>query len=145
MSEELSIEEVMAKTKANAPVAEVKQDEIAILFETTKSFDINGEQITIRPFSFGELPVVISLLKGVGSQFAYYQAKGTLNTVEGMMDVIAAGGENLIQALALNTGKPREFFNSISPEDGVRIMQDFLMMNLSFFTQRVLPVIKGLK
>ena len=141
---ELSIEEVMAQAKQNAP-AEVKQDELAVLFENTQTFTVSGEQVTIRPFSFGELPVVISLLKGVGSQFAYYQQKGTLNTVEGMMDVIAAGGENLIQALALNTGKPREFFNKISPEDGVRIMQDFLMMNISFFTQRVLPVIKGLK
>jgi hypothetical protein len=140
----LTAEEVMAQAKQNTP-QEVKQDEMPVLFENTMSFDINGEVVTIRPFSFGELPIVISLLKGVGSQFAYYQQKGTLNTVEGMMDVIAAGGENLIQALALNTGKPREFFNKISPEDGVRIMQDFLMMNISFFTQRVLPVIKGLK
>jgi hypothetical protein len=140
---ELTEAEVLAQASTVKP--EVKQDELAILFESTKSFDVNGEQITIRPFSFGELPIVISLLKGVGSQFAYYQSKGTLNTVEGMMDVIAAGGENLIQALALNTGKDRQFFNKISPEDGVRIMQDFLMMNIGFFTQRVLPVIKGMK
>ena len=141
----LSEQEVLAQAKANQPIETPKVDEVEVLFESTKSYTIIGEQITIRPFSFGELPIVISLLKGVGSQFAYYQQKGTLNTVEGMMDIIAAGGENLIQALALNTGKDRQFFNKISPEDGVKVMQDFLMMNIGFFMQRVLPAIKGMK
>lgn len=119
------------------------ENEMEVLFESTKSYHVGTEEITIRPFGFGELPVVISLLKGVGSQFAYYQSKGTLQSVESMMDIISAGGENLIQALALNTGKDRQFFNKLSPEIGMQIMQDFLMMNIGFFMKRVLPVIKG--
>jgi hypothetical protein len=136
--------EVLAQA-ISKPVESTPDNEMEILFETTKSYQVGTEQITIRPFGFGELPVVISLLKGVGSQFAYYQSKGTLQSVESMMDIISAGGENLIQALALNTGKPRDFFNKLSPEVGMQVMQDFLMMNIGFFTQRVLPVIKGMK
>ena len=141
----LTEQEVLAQANANKPQETPKVDELEVLFESTKQYTINGEILTIRPFSFGELPIVISLLKGVGSHFAYHQQKGTVTSVEGIMDIISAGGENLIQALALNTSKPREFFNKISPEDGVRIMQDFLMMNIGFFTNRVLPVIKGMK
>lgn len=145
MSEQLSEAEVLARATSNTESAPVIENEVEVLFESTKSYQIGNDTVTIRPFSFGELPIVISLLKGVGSQFAYYQSKGTLNTVEGMMDVIASGGENLIQALALNTGKERAYFDKISPEDGVKIMQDFLMMNIGFFTKRVLPAIKGIR
>lgn len=141
----LSEEEMLKKTATVKEETVPVENEMEVLFETTKSYTIGTDTVTIRPFSFGELPVVISLLKGVGSQFAYYQSKGTLNSVEAMMDVISAGGENLIQALALNTGKDRAFFNKISPEDGVKIMQDFLVMNIGFFTKRVLPAIKGMK
>jgi len=143
MSQELSEAEVLAQAMTKA-TPEQKVDEIEILFESTKTYNIGSETLTIRPFSFGELPQVISLLKGVGSHFAHYQALGTLNTVEAMMDVIAAGGENLIQTMSLNTRKPRAFFDTIAPDVGVMIMQDFLMMNIGFFTKRVLPVIKGI-
>ena len=140
----LSEAEVLAQAAASKPVEEKKVNELEVLFETRKTFSVNGEDITIRPFSFGELPIVIGLLKGVGSYFALHQQRGTLNTVEGMMDVISAGGENLIQALALNVGKKRDWFNTVSPEDGVKLMEEFLVMNLSFFTNRVLPAIKVL-
>lgn len=138
----LSEAEVLAQAVHTA-TQENKQDEMEVLFESTKSYTVGTDTITIRPFGFGELPIVISLLKGVGSQFAYYQAQGKLQTAEGIMDIIAAGGENLIQALALNTGKPRDYFNKLSPEIGMQVMQDFLMMNIGFFMSRVLPVIKG--
>lgn len=136
--------EMLARASTIKPEAP-KTNELEVLFETTRSYEVNGETVTIRPFSFGELPKVIALLKGVGSQFAYHQSKGTLNSVEGIMEIVGAGGENLIQTLAINTGKPREFFDKISPELGVAIMQDFLIMNIGFFTNRVLPVIKGMK
>lgn len=139
----LSEEEVLAQ--ANAPKPEAKKvDELEVLFESRETFNINGEDISIRPFAFGELPIVISLLKGVGSYFAMHQAAGTLNTVDGMFDVIAAGGENLIQALALNVKKPRSWFDTVAPDDGVRLMEAFLLMNIGFFTNRVLPAIKTL-
>lgn len=139
----LSEEEVMAQAKAPKPEAK-KVDELEVLFETRETFNINGEEISIRPFGFGELPIVIGLLKGVGSYFALHRANGTLNTVEGMFDVIAAGGENLIQALALNVRKPRNWFDTVSPDDGVRLMEAFLLMNIGFFTTKVLPAIKTL-
>lgn len=145
MTTGLSEAEVLAQFSAVKADEAPKVDEVEVLFESTKSFTVGKDTVTIRPFGFGELPQVISLLKGVGSHFAHYQAAGTLNTVESMMDIIAAGGENLIQALALNTGKPRSYFNTVAPDVGVQIMQDFLQMNIGFFTSRVLPVIKGIQ
>ena len=136
--------EVMSKVssiKQDAP----KENELDILFDSRKTFVINGEEISIRPFAFGELPIVIGLLKGLGSYFAMHQANGTLNSIDGMFDIISAGGENLIQALALNVKKPRNWFDTVSPDEGVALMEAFLVMNLSFFTNRVLPAIKTLK
>ena len=139
---ELTEAEVLAQA-SNRKEEVSKVDEIEVLFNHTKSFTINGEDITIRHFSFGQLPTVISLLKGVGGTFAHYKQTGTLNSVEAMMDIISVGGENLIQALVLSTGKKREFFDQISPEDGVKVMLEFLQMNIGFFTKRVVPVLQG--
>lgn len=141
----LDEQEVFAQALSNKPVEATKVDEMEVLFESKKTFTVGTESVTIRPFSFGELPIVISLLKGVGSIFAHHQKQGTVQSVEGIMDIIGNGGENLIQALALNTGKERKFFDTMSPEDGVTIMQEFLMMNIGFFMKRVLPAIKGMK
>ena len=60
-----------------------------------------------------------------------------------MMDIVSSGGENLIQALVLNTGKPRAFFDNVSPDEGVKLMLEFLQMNIGFFTNRVVPVLQG--
>ena len=142
----LSEEELMGQIKsATQAASNFKIDETEVLFETRKEFTIKGEKISVRPFSFGELPIVLKLLKNVGSYFAVHQKNGTLKSIDGMMEIMAVGGENLMQALALNIGKPREWLNDISPEDGVQMTEEFLFMNLNFFTKRVLPAIKALQ
>lgn len=139
---ELSEAEVLAQASTR-PAEEKKVDETEVLFSHTKTFNVNGQDVTIRHFSFGQLPTVIKLLKGVGGTFAYYKSQGTINSIEAMMDIISVGGENLIEALCLNTGKSRAFFDEISPEDGVTLMLEFLQMNIGFFTKRVVPVLQG--
>ena len=141
--EQLSESEILARSISSTPQEAPKTDEIEVLFSNTKTFQINGESVTIKHFSFGQLPAVISLLKGVGGVFAHYKNAGTLNSVEAMMDIVSSGGENLIQALVLNTGKPRAFFDEVPPDEGVKLMLEFLQMNIGFFTNRVVPVLQG--
>lgn len=137
----LSEEQVMAAAASVKPEQTAK-DELEILFQGPVEFTVSGELVKIRPFTFGELPKVIALLRGVGGTFAYWNASGKLNTVEGMMDIVATGGENLIQTLALNVGKPREWFDSIPADEGIALLLEFLKLNLSFFTKRVVPLLQ---
>jgi hypothetical protein len=140
---ELSEAEIMAQ--ASKVIPEKKQDELEILFEGPKTFQVGDETITIRPFKFGELPKVIALLRSVGGTFAHHKSQNTLNTVEGMMDIIAVGGENLIASLAMNTGKPREYFDTLDMDVGTQIMIDFVGINIGFFTKRVLPMLQKME
>lgn len=139
---ELNEDQLMESLKNSKPAEEKKVDELDVMFEEPKSFQVGDQTITIRPFKFGELPKVIALLRGVGGTFAHHQRAGSLNTVEAMMDIIAVGGEQLILTLALNTGKPREFFDSLDMDVGTQILIDFLGMNIGFFTNRVLPMLQ---
>lgn len=139
---ELNEDQLMESLKNSKPAEEKKVDELDVMFEEPKSFQVGDETITIRPFKFGELPKVIALLRGVGGTFAHHQRAGSLNTVEAMMDIIAVGGEQLILTLALNTGKPREYFDSLDMDVGTQILIDFLGMNIGFFTNKVLPMLQ---
>ncbi len=139
---ELNEDQLMESLKNSKPAEEKKVDELDVMFEQPKTFQVGDNTVTIRPFKFGELPKVIALLRGVGGTFAHHQRAGSLNTVEAMMDIIAVGGEQLILTLALNTGKPREFFDSLDMDVGTQILIDFLGMNIGFFTNRVLPMLQ---
>lgn len=136
----LSEEQVMQSAKTVK--TELKTDEMDYLFDEPIVKFINGEKITVRLFTFGELPRVISLLKGVGTSFSYYNSQGKLNSIDALMEIISIGGENLIETLAMNIGKDRQWFNTISQDEGIELMFDFLKLNLSFFTTRVLPIIQ---
>lgn len=139
---ELNEDQLMESLKNSKPAEEKKVDELDVMFEEPKTFQVGDDTVTIRPFKFGELPKVIALLRGVGGTFAHHQRAGSLNTVEAMMDIIAVGGEQLILTLALNTGKPREYFDSLDMDVGTQILIDFLGMNIGFFTNRVLPMLQ---
>lgn len=140
----LSESEVMAAAASVKEEPKV-QDELEILFKEPKVYRIGDEEIKIRTFTFGELPRVIALLRGVGGTFAHYQAQGKLNSVEAIMDIVATGGENLIATLAINVGKPREWFDTLPADTGVELLFDFLKMNIGFFTKRVVPILQGMK
>lgn len=137
----LSEEEVM-KAASSVKQDPAKADELEILFQGPIEFSVCGETLKIRPFSFGELPKVIALLRGVGGTFAHWHAAGKLNTLEALMDIVATGGENLIHTLALNVGKPREWFDTVPADEGINVLLEFLKLNLSFFTKRVVPLLQ---
>lgn len=140
----LSESEVMAAA-ASVKAEPVVQDELEILFKEPKVYRIGDEEVQIRTFTFGELPRVIALLRGVGGTFAHYQAQGKLNSTEAIMDIVATGGENLIATLAINVGRPREWFDTLPADTGIQILFDFLKMNIGFFTRRVVPILQGMK
>jgi hypothetical protein len=138
MSEQLTEEQLMSQIATSAPV-EKKVDEMGVLFQEPKTFTLNGEQVTVKPFKFGHLPQVLKLLRSVGGLFAHYQSQGKLNSMEAIIHIVGEAGDDLINALALNTGKPREFWDEIDSDEGLEVMIHFLIVNIGFFTKRVMP------
>lgn len=142
MSTILSEEDVM-KAAASVKAEPKKMDEIDVLFPANKVFVVNGESIHIREFTFGELPKAINLVKGVGALFAHYNGLQLLNSVEAIMHIVGEGGEDLIELLAFNVKKPRAWFDTIPADVGVDMLMTFLHSNVSFFTNRVAPILMG--
>lgn len=140
MSEQiLSEEQLMSQLSSQKADDKPKTDELEVLFEQAKTFTINGEQVTVRPFKFGHLPQVLKLLRSVGGLFAHYQSQDKLNSMEAIIHIVGEAGDDLIKALVLNTGKPREFWDEIDSDEGLEVMIHFLIVNIGFFTKRVLP------
>jgi len=140
MSEEiLSEEQLMAKMADTKPQEQPKTDEVEVLFEQPKTFVLNGQEVTVKPFKFGQLPQVLKLLRSVGGLFALYQSQGKLNSMEAIIHIIGEAGDDLINALVLNTGMPRSFWDEIDSDEGLEVMIHFLIVNIGFFTKRVLP------
>ena len=140
MSEQLlSEEQLMSQLSTSAPEQKASVDELTVLYEQPKTFTINGQEVTVRPFKFGQLPQVLKLLRSVGGLFAHYQNQGKLNSMEAIIHIVGEAGDDLIKALVLNTGKPREFWDEIDSDEGLEIMIHFLIVNIGFFTKRVLP------
>lgn len=140
MSEQiLSEEQLMSQLSTAAPEKKEATDEVAVLFEQPKTFTINGQEVVVRPFKFGQLPQVLKLLRSVGGLFALYQSQGKLNSMEAIIHIVGEAGDDLINALVLNTGKPRSFWDEIDSDEGLEVMIHFLIVNIGFFTKRVLP------
>jgi hypothetical protein len=103
---------------------------------------IAGETLTLRPFTFGQLPKVLKLTKSFYNEVQPFLAAGLESNATAILEVLAAGGDDLIELIALGVHKPRTWFDTLEIDDGVRVVTAFLEVNLSFFAQRVLPQVK---
>jgi hypothetical protein len=103
---------------------------------------VQGEVLTIKPFTFGQLPKVLKLTKSFYSEVQPLFEDLQGNEAQLTMQVMAVGGDDLIELIALGIKKPREWFDTLQIDDGVRVATAFLEVNLSFFAQRVLPQVK---
>jgi hypothetical protein len=103
---------------------------------------VQGEVLTIRPFTFGQLPKVLKLTKSFYNDIQPFFEESQGNEAELTMKAMSVGGDDLIELIALGIKKPREWFDSLQIDDGIRVATAFLEVNLSFFAQRVLPEVK---
>ena len=144
---EMTLDEIIAsdpvKPKAAAQSVPQKEvDEVDVLFPTSVEFVVNGENVVIHEFKFGELPKVIKLLKVAGPLFIQASNEDKLSDPLTILSIIEHGGEDLIQLLSGNVGKPREWFDTVGAEDGLAMITALMVINFAFFTNRV-PAMLG--
>lgn len=119
-------------------------DDLKVLFPEGKTVEANGESITLKPFTFGQLPKVMNLIAPVIKQMnqsGVVGASTTLGAIESWVDLFASGGESLIGFMAWATGKDRVWFDTMSMDEGVMLMQAIIEVNSDFFGRRILPLI----
>jgi hypothetical protein len=108
-----------------------------------------GEVLTIAPFFFGQLPKAVKLIQPLA------QALGTAQvlTIDGttvrlsadwplkLPQIVAEGGEALIDLIAFVTGKPRAWFDTLGTDEGISLTRVVIEVNADFFAKKVAPML----
>lgn len=108
-------------------------EDIKVLFPG-KEVQAAGEVFTISPFTFGQLPKVAQC-------FAAIQTKMQSGN---LIEIAAAGGEDLLMLLCLAVKKPRAWFDTLASDEGLQLMAAVIEVNRDFFVQRMSPVLARL-
>lgn len=110
--------------------------EAAELFPQGKQVVVKGEEFTIKPFGFGKFPKVLELFKRLKDTPV---AAGTGGTVKEIIDIIADNGEVVVEFAMLATGKKRDFFDDVTLDQAVELVQAIIEVNADFFVKRLQP------
>ncbi len=112
-----------------------------------------GEDVQLAPFTFGQIQKAAKLLHPV---VAAVQSAGIFSVRNETGDVqfrlvadwplhivelLAAGGSDLVAFVAFAVGKPREWVESLSLDEGVVLTRAIFELNADFFVQKVLPTL----
>lgn len=117
--------------------------EISTLFPGQEVKLQSGEVITIKPFTFGQLPKALKIGQKLGVLLSdlYRQGKfeDQANVSQNLMVIIGEGGEDLLELIGLGIGKSREWFDTLQGDDGITLTIAFLEVNIDFFTKKMMP------
>ena len=117
--------------------------EINILFPGREITLSSGETVTIKPFTFGQIPKAMKLAQKIGDILVTFVKEGSLGDKTKMagliMHVITEGGEDLLQLIALGIGKERAWFDTLQSDDGLNVTLAFMEENIDFFTKKMMP------
>ena len=117
--------------------------DLDILYPEGKTVSVGGETFTLRPLTFGRVPQASALLKPVLEALGEAFSGGP--PAIAWVDVLATGGESLLVAIAWAIGKPREWLDSVSIDEGVILAQALYEVNADFFTKKVMPLLTVLR
>lgn len=83
--------------------------------------EVAGETVAITPFKFGQLPAVARHLQRIAS----LMNAGTVD----VPTLIAEGGEDVLALAALAAGKPREWMDTITMDEGIALVAAVVQAN----------------
>ena len=113
-------------------------DDLEVLFPD-REITVDGEILTIKPFTAREWPKVI----GVFQKLQPLLAAGEGQTVD-ILSVFAAGADDLYTALGIAAQKPLEWFDSVQMDDAIKLFSLVLEINQTFFVERIAPMLPDL-
>ena len=132
--------------------------DLDVLFPQGKDVTIGEETIKIVPFPFGNLPVVAKHFAPVTEAFmtsgliTFASGEGGAAEIQVAADwplraveAIGLGGEDLMQLIAICSGKSRDWLNTIGVSEGILLIRAIVEVNRDYFAKKVLPTIPALK
>jgi hypothetical protein len=114
-----------------------------------REITIAGEAITVRPFFFGQLPKAVKLLRPIAEALR----ETGIASIEGnglslapdwalrLPQLFEEAGEPLVAFVAFAVGKPREWFDTLAADEGVKMTRAVFEANASFFVERIAPLV----
>ena len=115
-------------------------NEMEILFPEGKILDINGEEITIKPLTFGQIPKASKMAAPIIKAMAKSEMAGdsVMDLAGNWVDILAIGGEDLLNLIGWAIGKDRAWFDTLQMDDGVELVKSVIEVNADFFTKKVM-------
>lgn len=106
------------------------------LIPSPKTLQIAGESISVAPLKIGQMPAFVRAIAPV------MQRLGT----DGIdwLALFGDHGENLLAAVAIAVGKPREWVDALDADEAIVLAATVIEVNADFFTRTVLPRLDGL-
>ena len=118
--------------------------DLDVMYPAGQEVKVGGESLTVKPLKFGQLAQASRLMSPIARQVAAAlktdDDRTLADTASVFVDLMAAGGDDLMNALGFFVGKPREWFDTLEMDDGLRLMQAVYEVNADFFRVRVLPM-----
>lgn len=114
-----------------------------VLFPAVE-LDIGGEKFAIQPLKFGQIPKAMKLLKPVvAAMSGSGRPAAEISQLSAWVDILAEGGEEILQFVSFASGKAREWIDGLDMDDGVKLLKTVYEVNADFFAQRLLPLLGG--
>lgn len=127
----------------------VASDEMEVLAPASASVSYGDEVIAVQPMAIGVIPLVVRELRPVIN--AVRSGSGDVGALEleinaGLiMDLVVDHADALFTAVALCVGRPREEIVAGNPAEFVELTLKIVEVNRDFFTQRIAPLLGGLR
>lgn len=99
--------------------------------------NVAGEQINVQPLKVGQVPAFARASKGI------LQDLDKLNGAEGIMELLADHGDDLIAAVSVATGMPVNLVQALAMDEFVSLATAVVQVNADFFTRRLAPTVQS--
>lgn len=117
------------------------------LYPEGKTVTVAGSPVTVKKFMLSQFPKAARLSKPVlitlfGSGLVdVSDGKVQLgdNWITAILDVMADGGDDIIDLLAFSISQPREFFDNVDLDEGIQLLRAVIEVNWDFIRARILP------
>lgn len=113
-------------------------NELNLLFPAGKQISIRDENLTIKPFKFGELPKVFKCIEPLTASMAKMVADRNTSP-QAIAMLLSEGGDSVLDLMVIGAKKDRTWIDDLEIDEGVEVLTSIFEVNADFFIQKVLP------
>jgi hypothetical protein len=113
-------------------------NDLTLLFPAGQQLSIRDENITIKPFKFGDLPKVFKCLEPLTTSMAKMVADRNTSPAAIAM-LMAEGGDSVLDLMVIGSKQNKVWIEELEMDEGVELLTAIFEVNADFFIQKVLP------